>query len=141
VKFKGSTAGSSTIKAKYAGDSTHLVSSGKTTVKIKAVKPTVTTRKASGVKSTSASLHGSVKPGGAKTTYYFEYGTSKSYGSKTTKRTLKAGDTTKRVAAVIKGLKPGTTYHFRLVAKNSAGAVHGRDVTFTTASTSPVFTG
>jgi hypothetical protein len=27
------------------------------------------------------------------------------------------------------------------VYKNSAGTVHGRDVTFTTASTSPVFTG
>ncbi len=141
VKFKGSTVGSSTITATYGGDTTHQGSSGKTAVKVKAVKPTVTTKKASGVKSTSATLHGSVKPGGAKTTYFFEFGTSKSYGSKTGKHTLKAGDTTRSVAAVIKGLKPGTKYHFRLVAKNSAGTVNGKDVTFTTASTSPVFTG
>lgn len=73
--------------------------------------------------------------GGAKTTYYFEYGTSTSYGSKTAKRTLKAGDTAKRVSARIQGLKPGTTYHFRLVAKNSSGSVKGKDVTFTTAVT------
>jgi hypothetical protein len=141
VKFKGSTAGSSTITATYVGDSTHQGSSGKTKVKVKAVKPVVTTRKASGVKSTSATLHGSVKPGGAKTTYFFEYGTTKSYGAKSAKHTLKAGDTTRSVAAVIKRLKPGTKYHFRLVAKNSAGTAHGKDVTFTTASSSPVFTG
>jgi hypothetical protein len=50
---------------------------------------------------------------------------------------LKAGDTSRSVSALIKGLKPGTTYHFRLVARNSAGTVDGQDVTFTTAATSP----
>jgi phosphodiesterase/alkaline phosphatase D-like protein len=146
VTFKGSVAGSDSITATYAGDSSHQSSSASTTVKVNAVKPTATTSKASGVKRTSATLHGSVKAGGAKTTYYFEYGTTTGFGSKTAKHTLKAGNTTKHVSAALKGLKPGTTYHFRLVAKNAKGTVHGKTLTFKTAAakkttTSPVFTG
>lgn len=145
MTFTGSVAGSQTITATYAGDTTHQGSNGQSTIQVTAVKPTVTTKKASGVKRTSATLHGSIKPGGATTTYYFEYGTSKSYGKKTGKHTLKAGVSLKSVGLTIRGLKPGTKYHFRLVAKNAAGTVRGKDVTLTTraaaAATAPKFTG
>lgn len=104
------------------------------TLTVKAAKPKLKTNSAGSVKGTSATLHGSVNAGGAKTTYYFEYGTSMAYGSKTAKRTLKPGDATKRVSVKIKGLKPGTTYHFRVLAKNSAGSAKGKDRTFTTAA-------
>jgi hypothetical protein len=104
-------------------------------------KPQASTRAASGVHSTSATLHGSINPRGAKTTYYFEYGTSKSYGKQTAKRTLAAGTKARAVAISIAGLKPATTYHFRVVARNAAGTAAGRDLTFRTRSTAPSFTG
>jgi len=34
------------------------------------------------------------------------------------------------VSAAIKGLTPGTTYHFRVGATNAAGTSYGQDVTF-----------
>ena len=46
--------------------------------------PTVTTKAATSITSTSARLNGTVNPNGHATTYYFEYGPSTSYGSKTT---------------------------------------------------------
>jgi hypothetical protein len=36
------------------------------------------------------------------------------------------------VSGRIKGLKPGVTYHYRLVGTNSAGTTNGADRTFTT---------
>jgi hypothetical protein len=36
------------------------------------------------------------------------------------------------VAAMLDGLSPGTTYHFRVVATNKAGAGYGHDQSFTT---------
>ncbi len=109
-----------------------------------APKPKAVTHKASGVKSTSAKLHGSVNPEGLKTTYNFEYGTTKSFGKTTAKHSLKAGTSAKGVSAAIKGLKPNTTYHFRVVAKNASGTADGKDLTFKTAkaaAVAPVFTG
>src|SRR5262249_48948279 len=44
----------------------------------------------------------------------------------------KTGNTTQNVAANISGLTGGTTYHFRIVATNSAGTRYGSDRTFTT---------
>lgn len=105
--------------------------------------PVAITHKATGVKSTSATIHGSVNPKGLKTTYYFQYGTSKKYGKSTGKHSLKAGMTAKSVKAMLHGLKPGTTYHFRVLASNAAGKSDGKDMTFTTpkAKVKPAFTG
>lgn len=148
VTYTPSATGSPNITGSYSGDSTHAASTGSATlnvqanvVKAKVVKPKVSGEKAGNVKRTSAALHAKVNAGGGKTTYYFEYGTSKSLGSKTATHTLKAGLSVKSVEALIKGLKPGTKYHFRLVAKNSAGTVDGKLVTFTTKAAAPVFTG
>jgi hypothetical protein len=44
-----------------------------------------------------------------------------------------SGTTAVAVSAPISGLSGGTTYHFRLVATNSAGTTTGADVAFTTA--------
>ena len=91
--------------------------------------------------STSATIHGSVNPEGLKTTYYFQYGTTKKYGNKTGKHSLKAGMKAKSVKALLTGLKPSTTYHFRVVASNASGSATGKDMKFTTPSVAPAFTG
>ena len=93
--------------------------------------PVVITNSATNVASSSATLNGSVDPHGLTTTVYFQYGTTTSYGH-TTASQSKTGNTYQNVAANISGLAASTTYHFRIVATNSAGTVSGSDRTFTT---------
>src|SRR5262245_57912134 len=93
--------------------------------------PTVTTSAASNIDSSRATLKGTVNPNGCSTTVRFQYGTTTSYGSTTANQT-KTGNTAQNVAANISGLTTGTTYHFRIVATNSAGTRFGSDRTFTT---------
>jgi len=85
------------------------------------------------IASYSATLNGTVDPHGLSTTVYFQYGTTSSYGSTTASQT-KSGNTYQNVSANVSGLAAGTIYHFRIVATNSAGTVHGTDATFTTLS-------
>jgi DNA-binding beta-propeller fold protein YncE len=98
------------------------------------------TESASGVKSTEAVLNGTVNPEGIVSKYYFEYGISKSYGSKTSE--VAAGSGVANVAAgkILTSLTPGNTYHFRVVETNSSGATVGEDKTFTTANLPPTVT-
>jgi subtilisin family serine protease len=80
-----------------------------------------------------AVLNGGVNPNGTPTNYQFEYGTTTSYGSKAPASPTSIGSGTKDVKAAkeISGLKPNTTYHFRLVS-TGAKTVFGDDKTFTT---------
>jgi hypothetical protein len=93
--------------------------------------PVVSTNPATNVASSSATLNGSVDPHGLTTTVYFQYGTTTSYGSTTPSQT-KTGNTYQSISANISGLTASTTYHFRIVATNTAGTRHGSDRTFTT---------
>jgi len=102
--------------------------------------PTVTTGSATSVTSTSATLTGAVNPNGLSTTYYFEYGTTTSYGSKTAETDAGSGTDEVSVNADLTGLSEGTTYHFRLQATNSAGTNYGDDATFTTTTTTTTTT-
>jgi phage head maturation protease len=95
--------------------------------------PVVITRPASLIASFSATLNGSVDPHGLTTTVYFQYGTTTNYGF-TTAIQSKTGNTYRNVTAKISGLTASTTYHFRIVATNSAGTRYGSDRTFTTLS-------
>src|SRR5579864_7475952 len=92
------------------------------------------TSAATNVTLTSATLNGSVNPFGHATTWYFEYGTSTSYGTKTPLQSAGSGTTSSSVSANVIGLKAGRTYHYRLVAMNTAGTAHGSDITFLTAT-------
>ncbi len=94
--------------------------------------PVVITNPATYIASFSARLHGTVDPHGLTTTVYFQYGTTTGYGL-TTAIQSKTGNTYQNVAANISGLTASTTYHFRIVATNSAGTRYGSDRTFTTA--------
>jgi hypothetical protein len=95
--------------------------------------PVVITNSASLIASFSATLNGSVDPHGLTTTVYFQYGTTTNYGL-TTATQSKTGNTYLNVTANISGLTASTTYHFRIVATNSAGTRYGSDRTFTTVS-------
>jgi DNA-binding beta-propeller fold protein YncE len=93
--------------------------------------PVVITNPASLIASFSATLNGTVLPHGLITNVYFQYGTTTSYGSATPMQTQN-GNTYRNVVANISSLSASTTYHFRIVATNNAGTVHGADRTFTT---------
>jgi hypothetical protein len=96
--------------------------------------PTATTLAATLLAAAAAQLNGSVNPNGTSTTYYFEYGTTASYGTQTTSASAGSGSTALSVSATLSGLTPGTTYHFRIVATNGAGVASGTDLTFVTVS-------
>src|SRR4051794_19085406 len=98
-----------------------------------AARPVVQTGSASGVGATTATLAGSVDPQRQSTTWYFEYGTSTGYGARTASQSAGSGSGAVAVTAAVSGLRPGTTYHFRLVAANAAGETRGGDQTFATA--------
>jgi hypothetical protein len=100
--------------------------------------PAVKTEKAISIGRTSARLRGSVNPEGLRTTYYFQYGASKAYGKSLSKHTLTAGTSARRVSALLKHLKPGHTYHYRLVATNASGTTRGGDMTFTTRTSASI---
>ena len=104
-----------------------------------AAPPVVVTLPATGVGPTTATLGGTVNPSGQPTTWYVEYGTSTSYGTKTPAADAGSGTAAKTVSVAVGGLTAGKTYHFRLVATSSAGTVNGADATFVTAE-APVAT-
>lgn len=114
---------------------------GADTTFVTAAPPAVTTSGASSVGSSTATLNGKVDPRGRSTSYLFEYGTSTAYGSKTSSSSAGSGSGAKSVSKAVSGLKPGTTYHFRLVATSDAGTSTGSDVTFTTQAPPTVTTG
>lgn len=93
--------------------------------------PAAHTMAADSVLYRAATLHGSVTPNNAQTTYWFEYGRTTAYGS-TTGPVTASGLTALSVLSKLQGLKPGKLYHYRLVAKNAWGVVHGHDLTFLT---------
>lgn len=97
-----------------------------------ASEPVVSTGTATAITSTSAKLNGTVNPGGEATSYYFQYGTTTSYGSQTATSPVGAGSANVDVAAPISSLTPNTAYHYRLVAINGSGTTLGSDVSFTT---------
>jgi plastocyanin len=93
--------------------------------------PILTTNPAGFIASFSAILKGSLNPHGLSTTFHFQYGTTASYGLTTAPQT-QTGDTFQPVSANINSLAANTTYHFRIVASNTAGTRFGNDTTFTT---------
>jgi len=102
--------------------------------------PGARTDVATSVTASTASLAGTVNPYWTTASYYFEYGTTTAYGSKTAQQSAGAAPLPARVGAPISGLAPGTTYHYRLVTSNSFGTRLGEDRAFTTPTdlTAPV---
>ena len=106
-----------------------------------AAAPSTTTGPTTAVGASSATVTGSVNPGGKATTWYVEYGTSTTYGSQTSSTSAGSGSSSLNVSANLSSLKSGTTYHYRLVATNADGTTHGNDAVFTTLTPPDVVTG
>jgi hypothetical protein len=115
-------------------------------------KPIASTGEATSITRSSASLSGTVNPGGAETTYRFAYidqpgyeaalaeGASDPYadGRSTTAAGAGQSFTVQPAGPVtIEELHPGTTYHYALLATNSVGTTVGPDQAFTTAAPTP----
>ena len=96
--------------------------------------PSAITGPVTSVGPTTATATGTVNPGGQATTWYVEYGTSTSYGTKTANVSAGSGTANTAVSASLTGLTPGTTYHYRVVATNSSGTARGADGIFTTSA-------
>jgi uncharacterized protein (TIGR02145 family) len=95
--------------------------------------PDATTSAATSVLNTSANLNGIVNPYDLSTNVTFEYGESTAYGtSVNAAESPVSGSSSVSVSKTITGLNPGKTYHFRVKAESSAGAVYGNDLTFKT---------
>ena len=93
--------------------------------------PIVTTKPATNVATSAATLNGLLDPHGLTTSVHFQYGTTTNYG-RTTPMQSHTGNTFRNIAANIGDLAGNTTYHFRIVATNSVGTRYGSDRTFTT---------
>jgi hypothetical protein len=97
-------------------------------------RPDVTTGPTANKGQTSVTLTGRVNPNELETTYTFEYGTTRVYGAQAPAPPASVGDGNSSVAVAVDigGLSPATTYHYRLVARNSKGVRRGADRTFKT---------
>jgi phosphodiesterase/alkaline phosphatase D-like protein len=100
-------------------------------------KPSAVTKDVTSLSWITARLNGTVNPMGSPTLFYWEYGTTTTYGKKTSSWSVGSGMSDSNVYADIGNLLPNTTYHFRFVAGNSAGTTLGSDLTFTTTVPAP----
>ncbi|MDO8572345.1 MAG: hypothetical protein Q7S11_01080 [bacterium] len=100
--------------------------------------PSATTRAAGTIGTTTATLHGTIAPNSAETTYWFEYSTNSLFKSSllttTDKKVVGAAmsPVTVEVLVDISSLKGNTNYYFRVVAENPRGLVRGERQTFRT---------
>ena len=100
--------------------------------------PSVATGEVAVLGSESATVRGQVNARGGSTLAQVEYGLTTAYGSVTPARGVGNAIEAAEVAITLSGLRPGTTYHYRVVASNSAGTTPGADVSFTTKYPPPV---
>jgi len=97
------------------------------------VAPRVTNSFTTRVGSTEAVLAAGIVPGGAPTTYHFEYGSTSAYGQSTAESSsIGADNESHEVSATLGSLAPVSTYHWRVVATNGVASTPGSDHVFTT---------
>ncbi len=97
--------------------------------------PVVTTGTATTITTTGATLNGTVNALGHDTAVSFEYGLTTAYGMNVEavpSPLTGTGDTA--VIAVLSGLQPGATYHYRIKGVNVATVGYGGDQTFSSSA-------
>ncbi len=99
--------------------------------------PTATTNANVDPTNSTAIVVGGVKPNGALTTYWYEYGASANLGVVSTKQNIGSGYVELAAPAFITQLAKDTTYYYRLVAENQFGKSTGATYTFRTDTNTP----
>jgi Ca2+-binding RTX toxin-like protein len=100
-----------------------------------AVTPSVATGPVTALGPTVATLAGTVNPAGRDTSWWVEYGPSRSFGLRTAPATLPTGTLAVPVTAELTGLTPGIRWFYRFVARSSAGTAFGATASFGTPAT------
>lgn len=137
-------AGRYTWTATYGGDASHAaigpLGCGDPDAEVSATSgpPAVTTGAASAIGGGTASLAGTVDPGGAPAAYVFEYGTSLAFGAITPPASAGSGTSPAPVGATLSGLASATTYYYRLVATTLVGTATGPVRSFSTGTSAPL---
>src|SRR3989344_5727483 len=99
--------------------------------------PSVVTSSNVAPSDTTAVVTGVVVPNGAFTSYWYEYGVTTNFGSKTPNQGVGSGYTSIPAPDYITGLSKDTTYYFRLVAENQFGRAAGTQYAFRTTLNTP----
>jgi hypothetical protein len=89
----------------------------------------------------SVVLEGTIDPEGVASTYHFEYSTNLSFGSRTEELALVTGSDPVAASATVSGLRPNTTYNFRIVGSNASGSIAGLPGSFPTGPAPPELDG
>jgi uncharacterized delta-60 repeat protein len=129
IVLAGSTVNGSTYEAalvRYLGDT----------------PPIVTTEVATGIQPMQAVLSATVNPNGFDTQVSFLYGMDSGLadGVSTTPFNIGSGMSVLPENQVVTGLRPNTTYYFRVVASSPGGMAYGNILVFDTATSAPKIT-
>jgi hypothetical protein len=95
-------------------------------------RPLAATGPATRIGPSSARLEARVNALGHKTRFWFEYGPDARYGLKSAEGYAGLQITPRSSYATLTDLRPGTTYHYRVVASSESGSAQGADRTFRT---------
>ncbi len=102
------------------------------------VAPNAATDPATGIGQTTATLNSTINPKGSSTSFHFLFGTSSgSLTSTTADGDAGSGASTVSRSQTVSGLKPNTTYFFRVVATNDGGPTSGSIRSFKTTALPP----
>jgi len=96
------------------------------------IAPRVTTDTLIIAFNSAAFLTGKVVPNGAQTSYWYEYGTTASLGTRTSAQNIGSGYVSISAPVYLSGLAANTNYSFRLVAENNSGRTNGEILSFAT---------
>ena len=117
----------------YFSGSGSLGSGWALTIAAQPSPPLVTSLAATVVTSSTAIIRGTINPLGLPGSYSFKLGTSSSYSDSQPTQDAGSSTASNTVTLTLAGLKPATTYHYRLSGQNSEGdSAGGSDLTFTT---------
>jgi hypothetical protein len=104
------------------------------------IPPDVSTDGTTAVTATSATIHGSVATRASDTDFQFIWGTSNPPSTAGPLHSLPASAPGGAYSENVAGLKPGTTYYYRVVATNPWGTTEGAVASFATPSVAPTAT-
>jgi DNA-binding beta-propeller fold protein YncE len=103
--------------------------------------PAISGESVTGRSTNSATVNAQIRPEESSTRFHIEWGMTTAYGTSTPiiDEPIGSGSSFVPVSVPLGGLKPETTYHYRVVATNSEGTAYGSDHSFTSAAVPPSF--